>query len=128
MGKKKSFLNNFIYIFSFRNSYIFLLEIFIGLYLKKFAFCRFFTGVSVGGEYSAIFAVVDEIIPKKHRGRINILLDGTWHLGSILASLISILNKYVHFDWRIYFMLGGLSATPLLYLRNKIPESPRWMI
>ncbi len=40
----------------------------------QFAFLRFLTGVSVGGEYSAIFAIVDEIVPKKDRGRINIIL------------------------------------------------------
>jgi MFS family permease len=30
----------------------------------QFALLRFLTGISVGGEYSAIFAIVDEIVPK----------------------------------------------------------------
>jgi MFS family permease len=53
--------------------------------------CRFFTGIGVGGEYTAIFAAVDELIPPNVRGRVDIILDGTWHLGSIIASLSTIL-------------------------------------
>jgi predicted MFS family arabinose efflux permease len=43
-----------------------------------FAICRFFTGIAVGGEYTAIFAAVDELIPPNVRGRVDIILDGTW--------------------------------------------------
>ena len=52
--------------------------------------------------------MVDEIIPKFYRGRTNIILgnkvikDGTWHLGAIIASLLSILNGKLDFDWTIY--------------------------
>ena len=35
-------------------------------------------GVSVGGEYTAIFAAIDELIPAYVRGRVDIILDGTW--------------------------------------------------
>jgi len=43
-----------------------------------FIICRFFTGIGVGGEYTAIFAAVDELIPANIRGRVDIILDGTW--------------------------------------------------
>lgn len=56
-----------------------------------FALCRFFTGIGVGGEYTAIFAAVDELIPSKVRGRVDIVLDGTWAFGGILASLLSLI-------------------------------------
>lgn len=78
--------------------------------------------------------MVDEIIPKFYRGRTNIILgnkvikDGTWHLGAIIASLLSILNGKLDFDWTIYFLMGGLGALPLVFYRSKIPESPRWLI
>jgi hypothetical protein len=37
------------------------------------------SGVSVGGEYTAIFAAVDELIPRNYRGRADIIIDGTWY-------------------------------------------------
>jgi len=45
----------------------------------------------VGGEYTAVFACVDELIPCKYRGRVDIIIDGTWHLGTFLASLIGLM-------------------------------------
>jgi hypothetical protein len=35
-------------------------------------------GIGVGGEYTAIFAAIDEFIPPKVRGRVDVILDGTW--------------------------------------------------
>ena len=40
--------------------------------------CRFVTGMGIGGEYSAINSAIDELIPAKHRGRIDILINGTY--------------------------------------------------
>jgi MFS family permease len=45
-----------------------------------FVVCRFFTGVGVGGEYTAIFTAVDELVPSYVRGRVDIILDGTWYI------------------------------------------------
>jgi len=30
--------------------------------------------------------------------------------------------------WQLFFIFGGIGAIPLLFLRTKIPESPRWLI
>ena len=46
---------------------------------EYFAVCRFLTGMAVGGEYTAIFAAVDELIPANVRGRVDIIIDGTWY-------------------------------------------------
>ena len=43
--------------------------------------CRFVTGMGIGGEYSAINSAIDELIPAQHRGRIDILINGTYWLG-----------------------------------------------
>lgn len=59
--------------------------------LYAFCFFRFLTGIGVGGEYTAIFAAIDEFIPPQHRGYTDVVIDGTWHMGSFLASIISIL-------------------------------------
>ena len=39
---------------------------------------NYYLGVGVGGEYTAIFAAIDELIPKHLRGRVDIIIDGTW--------------------------------------------------
>ena len=94
--------------------------------------CRFLTGIGVGGEYTAIFAAVDEIVPPKMRGRVDIILDGSWHFGSLCASIISLLF-YCVFNiktniWRFLFLFGAIGAFPIVYFRSGIPESPRWLI
>lgn len=43
-----------------------------------FAIGRFLSGISVGGEYTAIFAAIDEFIPSNFRGRADIIIDGSW--------------------------------------------------
>lgn len=107
----------------------------LAINFKMFLFCRFFTGIAVGGEYSSIFAAVDELIPPSIRGRADLIIDGTWHFGSFLASIISFcvlnLNKdkdNESFLLRVLFSLGAISILPVIYMRKFIPESPRWLI
>ena len=113
----------------------------------SFYICRFLTGVAIGGEYTAIFAAVDELIPTKYRGASNIIIDGTFHIGSIIACILSYLllglykhvpdNKFkdvkelnmdVEIIWRALFLIGAIMAIPVLFMRKHIPESPRWLI
>lgn len=101
-----------------------------------FLTCRFFTGIAVGGEYSSIFAAIDELIPPRIRGRADLIIDGTWHFGSFLASLISYISlNYINKEkenenliMRILFSFGAISIIPVIYMRRFIPESPRWLI
>ena len=53
--------------------------------------CRFFTGIGVGGEYTAIFAAIDELIPPRVRGRVDIFIDGTWFFG-----FLTDLNDFIY--------------------------------
>lgn len=90
------------------------------------------TGIGVGGEYTAIFAAIDEFIPALYRGRVDIILDGCWYFGSILASLISLIfyNFFPigNITWKFLFIFGVLGAFPIIFLRRKIPESARWYL
>ena len=38
---------------------------------------RFFAGAGIGGEYAAINAAIDELIPSHYRGRVDIAINGT---------------------------------------------------
>ena len=65
---------------------------------------KYQSGISVGGEYTAIFAAIDELIPAYVRGRVDIILDGSWFYFSIIISFF-IWNKYT------YRAFGGLLAS-----------------
>ena len=59
--------------------------------LVPFAVCRFFTGVGIGGEYAAINSAVDELIPGKVRGTVDLIVNGTFlgrRLGGCHCSLV----------------------------------------
>jgi MFS family permease len=45
--------------------------------LYSFAFCRFVTGFGIGGEYAAINSAIDELIPARVRGRVDLAINGT---------------------------------------------------
>ncbi|EAS04709.3 MFS transporter (macronuclear) [Tetrahymena thermophila SB210] len=94
---------------------------------------RFFSGIGIGGEYTAIFAMVDEIVPSSYRGTANICVSSIWHLGSSIAGLLGL--AFSHrlnspddtLTWRFLFLFGALFIIPIIYLRKFIPESPRWI-
>ncbi|MFC7646657.1 MFS transporter [Streptosporangium lutulentum] len=46
---------------------------------------RFLTGFGIGGEYAAINSAIDELIPSRHRGRIDIIINGSYWLGAAAA-------------------------------------------
>ncbi len=92
--------------------------------------CRFITGMGIGGEYSAINSAIDELIPARHRGRIDIIINGTYWAGAALGALLSVaaLNIFSAFlNWRVCFGLGVVLGTAILIVRRHVPESPRWL-
>jgi MFS family permease len=92
--------------------------------------CRFVTGMGIGGEYSAINSAIDELIPARHRGRIDILINGTYWAGAAIGALLSVaaLNILSPFlNWRVCFGLGFILGLAILIVRRSVPESPRWL-
>ena len=65
-------------------------------------------------------------MPPNYRGRVNIGIDGTWHLGGTLASLLTLLVDEEY--WRYMFLLGWLGILALVIMRRNVPESPRWLL
>ncbi|GAA3119822.1 MFS transporter [Nonomuraea salmonea] len=90
---------------------------------------RFMTGFGIGGEYAAINSAIDELIPSRHRGRIDIIINGSYWLGAAGALLtVPLLNDLpVNIGWRVAFGLGVVLGLAILLVRRNVPESPRWL-
>ncbi len=97
-----------------------------------FALCRVFTGLGIGGEYAAINSAVDELIPARVRGRVNLAINGSFWLGAALGAGLSLvlLDPRVLgpvWGWRACFALGAVLAVAIMLVRRHVPESPRWL-
>jgi MFS family permease len=92
---------------------------------------RFLTGFGIGGEYAAINSAIDELIPSKFRGRVDLIINGSYWLGAIGGSLLSIVALDTgifpeNIGWRLTFALGVVLGLVILLVRRHVPESPRW--
>ena len=89
---------------------------------------RFVAGMGIGGEYSAINSAIDELMPGKHRGRVDLAINGTYWAGAMGRALIS--SYFLaegSFDenlgWRLAFLVGPILGLVIIYMRRHIPES-----
>ncbi|HEY7238040.1 MAG TPA: MFS transporter [Burkholderiales bacterium] len=101
--------------------------------ILSFACCRFVTGFGIGGEYAAINSAIDELIPARLRGTVDLAINGTFWIGAALGAGLSIVLLHPDFigpqwGWRIAFGLGGVLAVAILLVRRHVPESPRWLL
>ena len=55
-----------------------------------FYLCRFFTGAGIGGEYAAINSAIDELIPARLRGRIDLMINGSFWLATLFGAALSL--------------------------------------
>ncbi|MEV6322906.1 MFS transporter [Nocardia sp. NPDC051787] len=97
-----------------------------------FVIFRFLTGFGIGGEYAAINSAIDELIPRRYRGRADIVINGTYWLGAVGGALLSIVALNTDLfapdvGWRLTFALGAVFGLVILLVRRHVPESPRWM-
>jgi MFS family permease len=93
---------------------------------------RFFTGFGIGGEYSAINSAIDELIPARSRGRVDIAINGSYWAGAAGGALLAVLALNtsvfaVNVGWRLCFALGAVLGLVVLLVRRSVPESPRWL-
>ncbi|MDH4326507.1 MAG: MFS transporter [Betaproteobacteria bacterium] len=94
---------------------------------------RFITGCGIGGEYAAINSAIDELIPARHRGRVGLMINGSFWLGAALGSgaTVFLLDPALFapdFGWRLGFGIGAAVGLLILFFRRFIPESPRWLL
>ncbi len=93
---------------------------------------RFLTGTGIGGEYAAINSAIDELIPARYRGRVDVAINGSFWVGAAGGALLTIplLDPTVidqAWGWRLAFGLGAILALGILLVRRNVPESPRWL-
>ena len=97
-----------------------------------FFLARFFTGAGIGGEYAAINSAIDELIPARVRGRVDLMINGSYWVGAALGSVAALL--FLNTDlfakdvgWRLAFGCGAVLGLTILLVRRNVPESPRWL-
>lgn len=99
----------------------------------SFAFFRMLTGAGIGGEYAAVNATIQELIPARRRGFTDLVINGSFWLGAAIGAM----GAYVVLDpaimpadigWRAAFIIGGILGFIVLLLRRFLPESPRWLM
>ncbi|KQW71684.1 MFS transporter [Phenylobacterium sp. Root77] len=99
----------------------------------SFLLFRFLTGAGIGGEYGAVNSAIQELIPARRRGYTDLAINGSFWLGAALGAMGSliVLDPALvdqEWGWRLAFIIGGLLALIVIYIRRYIPESPRWLM
>src|SRR5215470_8228643 len=87
--------------------------------------------MGIGGQNSAINSAIDEVMPSKYRGRVDIWINGSYWAGAILGSFVSyiFLNHFApNVGWRLAFLLGPVLALVVIIVGRVLPESPRWLV
>ena len=99
----------------------------------SFAIFRMLTGFGIGGEYAAVNSAIDELIPAKYRGRVDLVVNGSFWLGAAGGALAVpfLLDQHLFapdLGWRLGFGIGAVLGLGILLLRRFVPESPRWLV
>lgn len=98
-----------------------------------FLVCRFLTGAGIGGEYAAINSAIQELVPARHRGQTDLVVNGSFWVGAALGAVGSVIllepgRLPLDMGWRAAFGIGAALGIVILFLRRYIPESPRWLM
>jgi putative MFS transporter len=83
-------------------------------------------GFGLGAENVVGYSTLTEFVPPQSRGKWLGLMTVFVVTGLPVAALLGTLI-IPSLGWRAMFVLGGLGALVVWYLRKKLPESPRWM-
>ena len=99
----------------------------------SYALFRALTGAGIGGEYAAINSAIDELIPARVRGRVDLMINGSYWVGAAMGSGATVVlldpNRLpIWLGWRLAFGIGAVLGLVIIFVRQWIPESPRWLL
>jgi MFS family permease len=96
-----------------------------------FYLVRFLTGAGIGGEYAAINSAIDELIPARVRGRVDLIINGSYWIGAMAGSAAALFflssTFALNVGWRLSFGVGAVLGLAVMLVRRSVPESPRWL-
>lgn len=88
---------------------------------------RFFSNFGLGGEVPVTSTLGSEFSPGKLRGSMTAGIMSAFPLGLAVAALLSLLI-IPNFGWRTLFAVGVAPALLLLFVRQYMPESVRFLL
>ena len=99
----------------------------------SFAVFRALTGAGIGGEYTAINSAIQEFMPPRLRGRIDLAINGSFWIGAAFGAAGAVVflqpgTLSPDWGWRAAFGIGSVLGLGILMLRRLLPESPRWLV
>ena len=111
----------------------------VGAILSAFApsfgwliFFRFVVGLGVGGDYPTSSVIMSEYSNRQNRGFLVTMVFAMQGLGllagPLIASLLLSTGMPHAVAWRVMLGLGAIPAASVIYLRRKMPETPRYLV
>jgi MFS family permease len=99
----------------------------------SYAVFRALTGAGIGGEYAAINSAIDELIPARMRGQVDLIINSTYWIGAAVGAAATVVLLDPRFlpvwlGWRFAFGIGAVLGLGVLFFRHWVPESPRWLM
>ncbi|MGB8457922.1 MAG: MFS transporter [Candidatus Acidiferrum sp.] len=94
--------------------------------MKVLILLRGIMGLGLGAEIVVGFSTMTEFVPPRARGKwlgaLSAMVVSSLPISALFGTLI-----IPRFTWRAMFVLGGVGALIVWYLRRALPESPRWL-
>jgi len=91
---------------------------------------RFVLGLGIGGDYPVSAVLMSEYSNRRDRGRLVGMVFSMQALGLIVGPVVGLVllsSGIGHgLTWRLMLGFGAIPAAAVIYLRTKMPESPRF--
>ena len=88
---------------------------------------RFGAGFGLGGALPLDFSLMSEFLPRRNRGRWLVLLESFWAVGTVAIAALAYVIIPAH-GWRPLLAVSGVAALLVLWIRSRVPESPRYLV
>lgn len=93
--------------------------------------CRFAAGIGAGAEAALIPTYLGEFLPRRHRGRYTGFALAMGISAFPVVALVGAPLARAHWlvdGWRWLLVIGASGVLAVLWMRRRMPESPRWLL